>query len=119
MNHPQIPQDPEEFAAVLMQHAKGRANDEATKVFAEAVEAVKRTGKKATVTVKFDIIPMKNNDTAVRLEDKVTSTIPEAVRSSIWFADDDGKLHRNDPTQIPMWGPDNTTSSTETGRNAS
>lgn len=102
--NPQPPGDPGEFASLLMQHAKGRAHDEATRKLQDAVEAVKRTGKAANVTVKLSIHPVKNNDTVVRIEDKVTSSIPEDTRSSMWFATEEGSLHRNDPKQIPMWG---------------
>lgn len=112
--NPQPPSDPGEFASLLMQHAKGRAHDEATRLLAEAVEAVKRTGKKATVTVQLAVHPVKNNVEVVRIEDKVTSNIPDDPRSSMWFADDDGALHRNDPNQIPMWGRDNTTETERT-----
>lgn len=87
-----------EFAAVLMQHAKGRAHDKATELLAAAVEAVRDTGKSATVTVQLKINPVKNNETVVAIEDKVTASIPEEKRGSMWFTD-----HRNDPTQYDMF----------------
>jgi hypothetical protein len=34
--------------------------------------------------------------------DKVTAKIPEEKSDSIWFTDDDGGLHRNDPEQYQM-----------------
>ncbi|GAS99882.1 uncharacterized protein RMCC_6847, partial [Mycolicibacterium canariasense] len=96
------PADATEFAAVLLGHDKGRAHDNASKLLREAVEAVKLTGRKASVTVKFDIAPMKNNARVVQIGDKVTATIPEDKRDSIWFTDDEGGLHRNDPDQLQM-----------------
>ena len=72
-----------EFAAVLMQHAKGRAHDKATELLAAAVEAVRDTGKSATVTVQLKINPVKNNETVVAIEDKVTASIPEEKRGSM------------------------------------
>lgn len=89
--------DPSEFASVLLQHAKGRAHDEATEKLKEAVEAVKRFGAPATVTVSFKVHPVKNNSTVVKLEDTVTAKIPTEPRSSMWFPDEDGALHRNQP----------------------
>lgn len=95
--------DSTEFATVLLTHAKGRAHDEATKSLREAVEAVKRTGKDATVTVKLTVKPVANVPNAFKLSDKVTATIPEDPRTSMWFADDDGGLHRNDPNQGSLY----------------
>lgn len=88
-----------EFASVLLQHAKGRAHDEATAKLKEAVEAVKLLGKPAKVTVELSIHPVKNNSSVVRIEDTVTAKVPEEPRSSMWFPDDAGALHRNDPNQ--------------------
>jgi hypothetical protein len=98
--------DASEFAHILINHAKGRAHDEATKLLRDAVEAVKNTGKPADVTVKLSIHPVKNNSSIVRIEDKVTSTVPKEPRSSVWFPDDFGALHRNDPTQLEIWEND-------------
>jgi hypothetical protein len=89
--------DPSEFASVLLQHAKGRAHDEATDKLKEAVEAVKKFGVSATVTVSFKVHPVKNNSTVVKLEDTVTAKIPTEPRSSMWFPDEQGALHRNQP----------------------
>lgn len=90
---------PSEFAAVLLQHAKGRAHDEATAALKDAVDAVRRLGKPAAVTVQLTIHPVENNRDVVRIQDKVTSTIPREKRASMWFPDAEGGLHRNDPNQ--------------------
>lgn len=92
-----------EFATLLLTHAKGRAHDKATTKLREAVEAVQRTGKPGAVSVKFNIRPMKGNDDVVRIESNVTSNIPEEAEASIWYTDDGGVLHRNDPNQDPLW----------------
>lgn len=91
-----------EFASLLLGHAKGRAHTNASKLLRDAVEAVKQTGRKATVTVQFEISAMKNNPRVVQVGDKVTAKIPEEKQDSIWFTDDDGGLHRNDPDQLRM-----------------
>lgn len=93
----------QDFAAVLMQHAKGRAHDEASTKLSEAVQAVKETGKSAEVTVKLTINPVKNNSTVVQIEDRVTYKVPTEPRTSMWFPDDAGALHRNDPNQGELW----------------
>lgn len=96
------PEDANEFAAVLLQHNRGREHDAASKLLKQAVESVKTTGRKASVTVKLDIAPMKNNQRVVQIGVKPTATIPEEKVDSIWFTDDEGGLHRNDPEQLRM-----------------
>lgn len=96
---PEQPPDATEFAALLCTHAKGRAHDEASRKLREAVEAVQRTGKAATVTVKIGIKPVEKIPNAFRIQDTVTASIPEDPRTSMWFGDENGGLHRNDPNQ--------------------
>ncbi|TDH57527.1 hypothetical protein E2F47_01795 [Mycobacterium eburneum] len=92
-----------EFASLLLNHAKGRAHDEASAKLREAVEAVRNTGKSAKVTVELSIEPVAKIPNAYRIQDKVTSKIPEEPRTSMWFADDNGGLHRNDPNQRSLY----------------
>lgn len=96
-------QQPSEFAAVLMQHAKGTAHDKATKLLSEAVDAVRQTGKNASVTVTLKLSAVKNNPNVVAIEDAVTAKVPEEKRGSMWFSDDSGGLHRNDPAQYDLF----------------
>lgn len=92
-----------EFASVIIQHRKGIEHDKATKKLREAVAAVKATGKAATVTVQVSIKPVGNIPNAIKADVKVNDSIPEEKESSMWFVDDSGGLHRNDPTQRPLW----------------
>lgn len=110
--------DPTEFAQLLLTHAKGRAHDAATKLLKDAVEAVKLTGKKGEVAIKLTIHPVKNNEDVVRIEDRVTATIPEETRASIWYTDDDGQLHRNDPTQRSFFDADQGVNTSSDGKSA-
>lgn len=96
--------DPQDFAVVLMSHAKGRAHTEATKKLAEVITAVTETGKAGSITVKLQFTADKDNPMLIKVADKVTATIPTEVRRSVWFADDDGSLHRNDPKQGSLFG---------------
>lgn len=96
-------QQPSEFAAVLTQHAKGAAHDKATKLLSEAVEAVRQTGKNASVTVTLKLSAVKNNSAVVSIEDSITAKIPEEKHGSMWFSDESGGLHRNDPTQYDLF----------------
>jgi len=103
-----------EFASLLLTHAKGRAHDEATRKLREAVEAVQQTGKAASVTVKLDIKPVDKIPNAFRVSDTVTAKIPEDRRTSMWFGDDQGGLHRNDPNQRSLYDDETDTADGKT-----
>ncbi|OBI95580.1 hypothetical protein [Mycobacterium sp. 1465703.0] len=96
---PDKPAEATEFASLLVTHKKGLAHDEASRKLREAVEAVQRTGKAASVTVKLSIKPVEKIPNAFRIQDSITASIPEEPRTSMWFGDDKGGLHRNDPNQ--------------------
>lgn len=100
--------EPQDFAAVFMQHQKGRAHAEASELLQEAVEAVKETGKAATLTVKLRIERSKDVAHIVKISDTVTASIPQEKRpASIWYTGvGDGTLHRNDPRQGSLFGED-------------
>ncbi len=91
-----------EFAELLLTHARGRAHTTASKLLRDAVEAVRTTRRTATVTVQFSITTIKNNPAVVQVSDKVSAKIPEEKQDSIWYTDDEGGLHRNDPYQMRM-----------------
>ncbi|TXH26208.1 MAG: hypothetical protein E6R06_07230 [Mycobacterium sp.] len=91
---------PTEFATLLLGHARGRAHDTASKLLREATQAVRTTGRAATVTVQLKISQVKNNARILQIGDKVTASIPEEKSDSFWFTDDEGGLHRNDPEQM-------------------
>ncbi|QCW22483.1 hypothetical protein SEA_NEOBUSH_52 [Gordonia phage Neobush] len=93
----------QDFAAVFMQHAKGRAHTEASKKLAEVVEAVMETGKPGSITVKLTISRDKDLASVVKIADQVAAKIPTEPRRSMWFPDDDGQLHRNDPRQTSLF----------------
>lgn len=95
--------DAPEFAAFVVTHAKGRMNDELSEQFAALVKAVKETGKKGTITLQLVVEPDKKVENVVRVEDKISVATPKEARASMWYTDDDGKLHRDDPTQTAMW----------------
>lgn len=93
----------QDFAAVFMQHAKGRAHTEASKKLAEVVEAVMKTGKPGSITVKLTVSRDKDIKSMVKVADAVTAKIPVEPRRSMWYPSDDNTLHRNDPKQEPLF----------------
>lgn len=94
--------DPTDFAVTFIQHAKGRANDEATAKLKEIVEAVNRTGKPGKITIELTVKPVPNIAGTYSLEDKITHAPPKEPRKSMWFATADGGLTRNQPG---LYGP--------------
>ena len=92
--------NPQEFAAILLQCEKGLVHDKASELLREAVAAVKEQGKPAEINVRMKITPVKNNTGVVQIEANPTAKIPQPARKpAMFFADDEGGLHRNDPTQ--------------------
>lgn len=90
----------QEFATILLQCEKGLVHDKASELMRDAVSAVKELGKTAKVNIELTITPVKNNTRVVQIEAKPTAKIPQPPRApSIFYADDTGGLHRNDPEQ--------------------
>lgn len=70
---------------------------EASRLVGEAAKAAFATGKKATVTVTITIEPKLN---ALNFGAKLKSTLPAPAEPlCIFYCDQDGGLHRDDPRQ--------------------
>ena len=90
----------QEFAAILLQPGLALEHDRASKMLREATAAVKELGKAAEVNIKLRIEPVKNNNSVVQIAARATAKVPQPPTvAKIFFADDEGGLHRNDPTQ--------------------
>lgn len=96
---------PQEFASVLVQADKGRIHGEASTRLAEVVRAVRETGKAGRIQVTLDIKPDKGSGgERVVIAATVTAKTPAFdPRTSIFFTDDDGGLHRTDPQQHDLF----------------
>ncbi len=86
--------DVTDFAVVLTQHAKGSAARNASLALAEVVEAALATEKKGSVTVKLTVDPVADGG-AVKLRATVTKSVPEDPAASVWFADGEGHISRD------------------------
>ena len=92
------------YTDVLREIRKGRVVDAASEALAEVVKAVLDTDKAGKLGVELTIKP--NSDGAVEITAKVKPTIPQGdLPSGLFFADLDGDLHRDDPTQREMFTP--------------
>ncbi|WP_367128283.1 hypothetical protein [Saccharothrix sp. HUAS TT1] len=95
----------QEYAALLVQADKGRVHERASEQLTALLKAVRATGKGGSLTVKFDIKPDKGSDgERVTVAGSVAAKVPAPdAKTSIFFVDEDGGLHRNDPHQQSLF----------------
>lgn len=78
----------------------GQTQDTLTANLAEIVAAVQATGNAGKLTLELTVKP---NGAQVVIADKITTKVPQENRGdTIFFADEDGGLHRRDPRQHEM-----------------
>ena len=88
------------FAAFLQEQRGGEAHAEASELLQEVIRAATATGKVGTLTLKIKIKPSKAGGRTVTVTDAITTTVPQFDREvAVFYVDDDGNLHRNDPAQ--------------------
>jgi hypothetical protein len=84
----------------------GAANEAATKELEKLVKAIQESHDdkaKGFVNLKIKVCKLKDGETELKVDMVVTSSIPVAsIPSGIYFADDNGALHRTDPRQLSM-----------------
>ena len=90
------------FADWLRDQARGTSHEELSEGLRDLVAKVKDTGKKGTITYVVTVEPMPKSDgNALLVSDEIKIKLPEFAReASLFFADDDGNLVRNDPRQL-------------------
>jgi len=88
-----------DFADVLTDLRGGRTHNELSEALYEATEAVKKTGKMATVQLTIKLKPQ--GDRQVEVLDAIKRTIPEPARQpTIMFIDEANRLTRSDVRQM-------------------
>ena len=97
--------EPQDFLAWLASQADGRTVAELSDGLAELVRRVNDTGKKGSIALTIVVEPMKQGDgRTMVVKDSINLKLPEYDRTaSVYFTDEDGRLHRNDPRQM-AWG---------------
>lgn len=92
--------DPQSFAAFLVQHARGRTERDLSNKLRDLVKAVQETGKPGSLTLTIKIKPEPNADSAMVVADTITVKAPVFDRAeSIFFADEKHHLVRTHPRQ--------------------
>lgn len=81
----------------------GAANHAATEQLEKLIQAVQDTGKKGTVTIKIEVGKLKDGETELQVQMKVSSSIPVVdIPKGIYFPGENGSLHRDNPRQLSM-----------------
>lgn len=84
----------------------GAANDAATRELEKLVEAIQNSADakaQGFVNLKFKVSKLKDGETELKVDIKVTSSIPvPAIPAGIYYPDDKGHLHRTDPRQMSL-----------------
>lgn len=84
---------------VLQNVRKGVCLSDISTAIREVSGAVSLIGKPGCVVIKLNIVPSSVNGALV-IQDDITTKIPKAPKSaSLFYADSDGNLFREDPKQ--------------------
>ncbi len=84
---------------VISTQRKGRCLVEAQTKLQELVKTCMATGKTGTLTIKLEIKPT-DDDGVVEIGDDCSAKPPKpSTPKSLFYADDQGALHREDPRQ--------------------
>lgn len=91
----------QEFAAALVQTDKGRLHETASNELTALLKAIRETNKPGSITLTLKITPDKGSDgERVVIAGSVATKKPAFdPRTSIFFLDEAGGLHRTDPNQ--------------------
>jgi hypothetical protein len=89
------------FSVYLVATDGGRTHAELTSQLHELVEAVLRTGKAGQLQLLVKVSPEDVENRRLSIVETVTSKLPQrAAKKSVFWADDDNNLVRNDPSQL-------------------
>lgn len=93
------------FADFLREQSRGTTHDELSEGLRDLVSRVRDTGKKGSLTLTLTVELMKGSDSALIVSDEIKLRLPEHARgTSLFFADNDGNLVRDDPNQLAFEG---------------
>lgn len=84
---------------VISAQRNGKCLLEAQEKLQEAVKKAALTGKKASVTIKLNVVPLANDGEMV-IKDDVSNKLPTPEKApTTFYYTDDGALLRDDPKQ--------------------
>ena len=102
MNEQQSPnQACNELLRFLAPLSEGEIVPDLTNKIHEVVRAVRDTGKAGTIKLSLKISPCEGSDRQVVVNADIDAKTPQMARPmSIYFTDENGGLHRQDPRQM-------------------
>lgn len=93
------------FADFLRDHNKGATHDELSETLHRLVSRVQDTGRRGTVALTITVAPLKDDPGVLVVSDVIKLKLPEHDRkASVFYADGDGNLTREDPNQLTFEG---------------
>lgn len=88
------------FIDALRDWRRGRVAEQLTDEMSALVASVMEHSKPGSLTLKVTVKPHGRGDNALTLSAQITTKRPQGeTPEAIFFADVDGGLHRDDPTQ--------------------
>lgn len=94
----------------LCELRNGRTIDELSQQLGEVIEAVRRTGKPGTLSLRLTVKPFSKGKTdeevqPLAIDDAISTKLPQLERGvTLFFSAADGSLERNDPRQMSLSG---------------
>lgn len=94
----------EAFLNILREHKKGAAISDVSAAIKQVCAAIQTTGKPGKVILEIDLKPVSNGEIGtMAFQHKVKTKLPEAAQpATIFYADEDYGLVRNDPNQATL-----------------
>ncbi|WP_435583355.1 hypothetical protein [Amycolatopsis thermoflava] len=95
---------PRDFAAFILEQARGKTHRELSEALAHIAREVIKTGKPGKLQLTLHLKPQKNVEGAVMVADEIKTGVPKFDRpASIFYATDVGDLVRQDPRQPSLF----------------
>lgn len=89
--------------SVLTEHRGGQVVTDLSAAIRKVTDAVQRTGKSGSVVMKIKVATAQNAAGTLVISDEIDARAPkETPRGSIFYADDNNNLVRNDPNQADL-----------------
>lgn len=93
------------FADVLRDIQGGEVADEAAMLMQQLVGAVREFGKKGSMRLDIEVLPMKGNEKALMVSAQASIKPPKGEpTTAVFFFDGDHNLVRDDPRQLALPG---------------
>ena len=92
-----------ELIKFLVPLAEGAIVPDLVNEIHDVVKAVRDTGRAGDISLKIKIAPCNGSERQVVVNAEINSKPPKSARPmSLYFTDEDGALHRQDPLQMGL-----------------